>query len=64
MSELPLGFGMALAQHEKAMQKFSNLSKPEKEEVIRRTKSITSKNEMKAFVSAFADDDPKNSTYM
>lgn len=64
MGDLPLGFGMALAQNEKAMQKFSNLSKPEKDEVIRRTKSITTKKEMKNFVSAFASNNPENQAYM
>lgn len=35
-SELPLGFGMALAQNEKAMQKFESLSQTEKDNVIQK----------------------------
>lgn len=32
--ELPLGFGMALAQNEAAMKKFESLSSDEKESII------------------------------
>ncbi|MCM1364386.1 MAG: hypothetical protein NC122_04065 [Faecalibacterium sp.] len=48
--ELPLGFGMALAQNERAMAKFESLSEQEKKAVIERTHSVTSKKEMRALV--------------
>lgn len=34
--ELPLGFGMALAQNEAAMKRFESLSEPEKHAVLAR----------------------------
>lgn len=52
---LPLGFGMALAQNETAMQKFEVLSEAEKQNVIQKTHQITSKQEMRAFVSSLTD---------
>lgn len=38
--ELPLGFGMALAQNEAAMQAFEAMSESEKQAVLRRTHSV------------------------
>ena len=48
--ELPLGFGMALAQNEAAMQKFESLSDAEKHNIIRQTHRVTSKREMQQLV--------------
>lgn len=48
--ELPLGFGMALAQNEAAMQAFEAMTEPEKEAVIRKTHSVRSKREMQQLV--------------
>jgi hypothetical protein len=53
--ELPLGFGMALAQNELAMQRFEALSEVEKQSVIRRTHSVTSKREMQQLVDSLCD---------
>lgn len=53
--ELPLGFGMALAQNEAAMQRFEALPEAEKQAVIRRTHSITSKREMRRLVAGLCD---------
>ena len=53
--DLPLGFSMALAQHPKAMQKFSNMNDSQKAEVLSKVHNIRSKSEMKAFVAAFQD---------
>lgn len=50
--ELPLGFGMALAQNEAAMQRFESLSQAEKQAVIQRTHSIHSKQEMQQLVDS------------
>ncbi|MCM1544673.1 MAG: YdeI/OmpD-associated family protein [Ruminococcus sp.] len=48
--DLPMGFGMALAQNEKAMAKFESLSEQEKRNVIERTHSVKSKKEMRELV--------------
>lgn len=49
--ELPLGFGMALAQNEAAMKRFEALSEDEKQAVIQRTHSVNSKQEMRQLVT-------------
>ena len=48
---LPLGFGMALAQNEEAMNRFESMTEAEKQEVIRRTHQVTSKREMQRLVA-------------
>lgn len=53
--ELPLGFGMALAQNEAAMARFESLSDVEKQAVIQRTHSVRSKREMRQLVSSLSD---------
>lgn len=55
-SELPLGFGLALAQNTEAMEKFSNLSEAQKQEIINGTHAITSKSEMREYVSKILSD--------
>ena len=50
--ELPLGFGMALAQNEAPMQRFEAMTTAEKEAVIRRTRDVTSRREMQALVNS------------
>lgn len=49
--ELPLGFGMALAQNEAAMQRFEAMTTAEKEAVIRKTRDVTSRREMQSLVN-------------
>ncbi len=49
--EMPIGFGMALAQNPEAMEKFSALSEDKKKEIIDGTHSIKSKKEMHQYVS-------------
>ncbi len=51
LNELPLGFGMALAQHPEAMERFANMSESEKEDVLSQLHSIKSKQEMKNYVT-------------
>lgn len=53
--ELPLGFGMALAQHEAAMQAFEAMSESQKQAVLQRTHSVRSKAEMQQLVSGLAE---------
>lgn len=52
--ELPLGFGMALAQNEEAMRKFETLSEAEKQSILRQAHNVSSKREMQRLVSGIA----------
>ena len=45
MEELPLGLGMALAQHPEAMARFSALSEKEQQAIINGTHAVRSKEE-------------------
>lgn len=54
MKDLPLGFGMALAQHPDAMQKFANMSDSQKSEILTEIHNIDSKEEMQSFVAKLA----------
>ena len=47
--ELPLGFGMALAQDPKAMRYFASLSPMQQERVITQIHTIGSKQEMRHY---------------
>jgi len=53
-TELPLGFGMALAQNEAAMYRFESLSETEKQAVLRQVHNVRSKAEMRQLVSALS----------
>lgn len=50
MVDLPLGFGMDLAQNVDAMKYFASLSPDEQRAVIDQTHNIASHDEMKTFV--------------
>lgn len=54
LSELPMGFGMALMQNERAFNVFSAMNDAEKSRVIEGTHRIRSENEMKAYVDRLA----------
>lgn len=54
--ELPLGFGMALAQNEAAMQRFETLSDPEKCAVLRQAHGVRSRREMQQLVDSLGSD--------
>lgn len=49
-NELPLGFGMALAQHPDALQRFASLPEAERQAVIDGAHAVRSKEEMRAYV--------------
>ena len=49
--ELPLGFGMALAQNEQAMQVFEAMTDAQKRAVLEQTHTVTSRREMQQLVS-------------
>lgn len=51
-TELPLGFGMALAQNEAAMREFERLTESEKQSVLQRAHHVHSKSEMRQLVSS------------
>ena len=51
VNDLPLGFGMALAQQPEAMQRFANMSEAQKTEVLSKIHNIQSKKEMQEFVA-------------
>ena len=50
MEELPLGLGMALAQHPEAMARFAALPEAEQQAVINGAHAVRSKEEMRAYV--------------
>ena len=52
--DLPLGFGMALAQNELAMKRFEMLSEEAKRSVTEKTHGIESKEQMQELVSRLA----------
>lgn len=51
-TELPLGFGMALAQNESAMHRFESLPDSQKTEIIKRSHNVNSKSEMQNLVDS------------
>ena len=50
--DIPMGFGMALAENMEAMRYFSGLSPERRQSIIEQTKSISSKEEMRRFVNS------------
>lgn len=50
MEELPLGLGMALAQHPEAMARFAGLSEEEQQAIIDGAHAVRSKQEMQAYM--------------
>ncbi|MGN0534971.1 MAG: hypothetical protein ACI4IR_03105 [Eubacterium sp.] len=54
--DLPMGFGMALAQNEQAMKKFEALTEEEKQAVVQKTHTVNSKREMQSLVKSLTDD--------
>ena len=48
--ELPLGFGMALAQRPGALARFGAMSQPEQQAIINRAHGANSEQEMQALV--------------
>ncbi len=61
LGALPLGFGMALAMNERAMQAYSGLTESEKEHIIMRCKDARSKEEMRGIVDSLVPDGNVNS---
>jgi len=59
-TELPLGFGMALAQNEAAMHQFESLSEAEKQAIVDQVHNVRSKTEMRRLVSGLLTGAPQN----
>ena len=51
MRDLPMGFGMALAQNPEAMSRFAMLSPEEQAQLVNGTHAVRSKQEMAAYVN-------------
>lgn len=51
-SEVPVGFGMALAQNEDAMNAFAMMTKEQKEAIWSRARQAQSKAEMRQIVNS------------
>ena len=49
--DLPLGFGMALAQNEPAMERFARLPEAERRAVVEGARQVRSKEEMQTYVA-------------
>ena len=56
--DVPLGFGMALAQNPDAMDVFSALTEPERRQVLDKSRRIRSKAEMRSYVDSLVGLDP------
>lgn len=57
LDDMPLGFGMALAQDIDAMKQFSKLPVSKQKEIISKTRDVNSRQEMKAYVQQLRDHD-------
>ncbi|NLB61935.1 MAG: hypothetical protein GX802_05925 [Clostridiales bacterium] len=53
--EIPLGLNMALAQNLDALNLFASMTYAQQQMIIDKTHSISSKQEMQAFVKSFPD---------
>ncbi len=53
-NNLPVGFGMALAQNAPALRSFAAMSESEQQDVLERVKTVRSKNEMRQLVEQLA----------
>ncbi len=58
-TELPLGFGMALAQNEAAMRQFERMSETEKQAILHQAHNVHSKAEMRRLVSGLSAGNPR-----
>ncbi len=56
MTDMPLGFGFALAANEDAMKSYASLSETEREHLIMRCKDAKSKQEMQKIVDSLVTD--------
>ena len=57
--DIPMGFGMALAQNPDAMDVFSGLTQDQRRRVLEKTGRIRSKEEMRSYVDSLVGIDPQ-----
>jgi hypothetical protein len=50
--EIPLGFGMALAQNARALNHFASLNREAQRDILSRARSVRSKTEMQRYVDS------------
>ncbi len=55
-SSVPIGFGMALAQNEKAVNAYAMMTKEQKEAVLAKAHKARTETEMRRIVSEIAKD--------
>lgn len=53
-NNMPLGFSLALAQNPDSMKVFSNLSEAKQLEILQKTRSVSSRDEMEALVDSLS----------
>ena len=56
--DMPLGFGMALAQNPAAMDAFSALDGEQRRQVLEKSRRIRSREEMRSYVDSLVGLDP------
>ena len=56
--DIPLGFGMALAQNPDAMDVFSGLTEDQRKKVLSKSRRVRSKEEMRSYVDSLVGIDP------
>ncbi len=60
LNELPIGFAMALAMNQEAMQKFATLSEEKKHQIIAGAHTVESKAQMQQYVNNIAQNNQNN----
>ncbi len=63
MRDLPMGFAFALARNEVAMQRYTQMTESEKEQVILKCKDARSKAEMQKLVDSLVPGGGLSSVY-
>lgn len=56
-SEVPVGFGMALAKNEAAVNAYAMMTREQKQEILNRAHSIRTRDEMERLITDIAKDD-------
>lgn len=54
-TSLPMGFSAALAQNPEAMKRFFNLPDTQRDNILQRVQTVSSRGEMEALVSELSD---------
>lgn len=55
-NQVPVGFGMALAQNEKAVNAYAMMTKEQKQAILQKAHAARSEKEMQKIVSAIANE--------